>query len=136
MRYSRWQAPLVGILVGVGVTCFNAIFGEWRNLGFWTPVFASAGLGLVGGVLALLADPSPSEIPDDFSVRPTFSANVLALLGLLAFFMPFIGLALSALAISANRRIRGWAWYLAWLAFLLSCGMTSMFVWWNWTHPR
>jgi len=131
MFFSRWMGPLVGVLVGL---IAGAVMGmEDHSLGFWAPLMVGGGLGLSGGVLMLLADPAvvedTEEVSSDPRAKPTLSGNVLCLLSLIFFFMPFFSIALSGLALAFNWKVKGWARWCSWIGLLIGLGVSSLFVW-------
>ena len=137
MGYSRWMGPLVGTLCGVGVTAFTGIVGkDGGALGFWPPLFMGAGIGFAGGLLVMLADPRTRPEPGapEEKTEPNFGGNAIAILGLLSFFMPLFGLVLSVMGLCQNWSSKRWAWYVGWVALVLSLLMNGLFIY-AWTHP-
>ena len=136
MFFGRWMGPAVGTIVGV-IGCTIIGFKN-HSLGFWPPLMLGGGVGFAGGFLVMLAEPAkrkePEDVPSDSQVEATLSANILCLLGLISFFMPFFGVVLSGLALCVNWRVKGWAWWLSWVGLLLGLVMTSLIVW-HWTSP-
>jgi len=83
----------------------------------------------------MLADPPwrPQPGTPEEKTGSNFAGNILALLGLFSFFMPFFPVVLSIMGLYLNRSSRRWAWYISWLALVLSVLMSSVFIY-EWTH--
>lgn len=121
-RYPRWAGPLVGASLGasVGLRLSLKQFGRpsWRFIG------VGALIGCAFGVLVWALDrPAPpvSSLEDELDGLPAHWPHVdqappgrlvgrfLALLSMLLFVVPIIGLLLSFAAVLANRRTQGWS---------------------------
>ena len=136
--FSRWAGPLAGLLSGLIVGAVESFKSD--VLGLMERMMLAGGVGLAGGFLVMLADPARPKEPNDklseSHASPNLSGNVLCLLGLIFFFMPFFSVALSGLALACNWRARGWAFWLSWVGLLIGLVFTSLLIW-HWTGvPR
>ena len=123
-EFPRWSGPLIGILAGgyTGLIQFRP-----GGLPIWVVVLGGAMIGGLAGCLVFLLDPRrPVEasegLPEHLvntSCQPSgLVGRVLAFLGLLLCWAPFLGLVLNLVGILVNRRTDDWALVVSKIGFV------------------
>ena len=123
-EFPRWSGPLIGMLAGgyCGLRQFRQ-----GGLPIGITVLGGAMIGGLAGCLVFLVDSKrPVEasegLPEhlvDTSRRPSgLVGRVLALLGLLLCWTPFLGLVLNLIGILVNRRTDDWALVVSKIGFV------------------
>ena len=126
--FSRWWGPVIGLAAGF----FGALRGTEfaRNKSLHEQMFIVAlgtCFGFLAGCLVLLLDPplKKSEAVDEpvFTVGSTLIGRIMAILGLILFFIPPLGFAVSLGALVAGWRQGGWPRVVSWIGVGLSSAL-------------
>jgi len=122
--FKRGWAPLIGALAGAYLTYeASADHPEWKLDPLWSILYGALG-GLLCGCLIFLIDPPTAAGAGGDTTQPILRASVLArltaIMGLVFFFLPPLGIALALVAVIANRKTKGWPRIVAWIGFVLS----------------
>jgi hypothetical protein len=131
-EFPRWSGPLIGILAGgyCGLSQFRP-----GGLPIWITVLGGAIIGGLAGCLIFLLDPGrPVEasegLPEHLvntSCRPSgLVGRVLALLGLLLCWTPFLGLVLNLIGILVNRKTDDWSLVVSKVGLVFSAFVTTV----------
>lgn len=126
--FPGWAAPPGGaVILGVMLAWATA----QSEKGFsWPATLIAAGCGFILGLVVWLCDkPSGRGKRLDVTDQGSFAGRFLALLSLVLFCLPFVGLVFASCAVFANwRRGSGWPWLVSRLAFALAFLLTAWFL--------
>ncbi len=131
-EFPRWSGPLIGMLAGgyCGLSQFRP-----GGLPIWITVLGGATIGGLAGCLVFLLD---SKRPTDASERLSehlvntshrpsgLVGRVLALLGLLLCWTPFLGLVLNLIGILVNLKTDDWAVLVSKVGLVFSAFVTTV----------
>ena len=119
--FSRWWGPVIGTLAGAGIVA--QVETDIQT----TDVIYGAIIGAVAGCFILLFDAPKKESPtsnglasDETKNKGAVVGRILSILGLILFFLPPIGIAVSIVALVMNWRVKGWPKVVAWIGVSIS----------------
>jgi hypothetical protein len=140
----RWSGPFVGAVLGTllalqGASGIEARIREGDDV--LERLIGGAGLGFLAGIVIWLLDPPPRPGPfiwtresgivqteSDATAAGSLVGRVLALVSILLFCLPPLGLGLGIAAVVMNRRVVGWPRTVSWIAMSLSVILSIAFV--------